>query len=144
MAFKMAAVSVKRSINRSGTPICKYRPRQLLQSFLSQVLTVSGHKNEASIRSYRKTGICTKKMSESLPTRCEVSKELSVMNSLWRYIPTKIHVCLQHCCFELSLIFTLFYFDNLTLPIHNHDLKSIFQMQCGSLLNMRHSCFYRE
>ena len=63
-------------------------------------MTVSAHKNEASIRSYRKTDLSTKKMSETLTTKCEVSEELSVMNSLWRYIPAKIHVSLQHCCFE--------------------------------------------
>ena len=46
------------------------------------IMAVSGHKNEASIRSYSKTDICTKKkMSETLTTRCEVSEELSVMNS---------------------------------------------------------------
>ena len=39
------------------------------------------HKNEASIWSYSKTDICTKKMSETLTTRCEVSEELSVINS---------------------------------------------------------------
>ena len=45
-------------------------------------MAVSGHKNEASIRSYSKTDICTKrKMSETLTTTCEVSEELSVMNS---------------------------------------------------------------
>ena len=39
-------------------------------------MAVSGHKNEASIRSYSKTDICTKKkiMSETLTTRCEVSE----------------------------------------------------------------------
>ena len=63
-------------------------------------MAVSGHNNEASTRSYGKTGICTKKMSETLTTKYEVSEELSVMNSLWRYIPAKIHVSLQHCCFE--------------------------------------------
>ena len=46
------------------------------------IMAISGHKNEASIRSYSKTDICTKKkMSETLATRCEVSEELSVMNS---------------------------------------------------------------
>ena len=46
------------------------------------IMAVSGHKNEASIRSYSKTDIYTrKKMSESLTIRCEVSEELSVMNS---------------------------------------------------------------
>ena len=45
------------------------------------IMAVSGHKNEASIRSYSETDIRTKKMSETLITRCEVSKELSVMNS---------------------------------------------------------------
>ena len=46
------------------------------------IMAVSGHKNEASIRSYSKTDICTKrKMSETLTTTCEVSEELSVMNS---------------------------------------------------------------
>lgn len=45
------------------------------------IMAVSGHKNEASIRSYSKTDICTKKMSETLTTRCELSEELSVMNS---------------------------------------------------------------
>ena len=46
------------------------------------IMAVSGHKNEASIRSYSKTDICTKKkMSETLTTRREVSEELSVMNS---------------------------------------------------------------
>lgn len=45
------------------------------------IMAVSGHKNEASIRSYSKTDICTKKMSETLTTRCEVSEQLSVMNS---------------------------------------------------------------
>ena len=45
------------------------------------IMAVSGHKNEASIRSYSETDIRTKKMSETLTTRCEVSKELSVMNS---------------------------------------------------------------
>ena len=44
-------------------------------------MAVSGHKNEASILSYSKTNICTKKMSETLTTRCELSQELSVMNS---------------------------------------------------------------
>ena len=45
------------------------------------IMAVSGHKNEASIRSYSKTDICTKKkMSETLTTRCELSEELSVMN----------------------------------------------------------------
>ena len=39
------------------------------------------HKNEASIWSYSKTDICTKKMSETLTITCEVSKELSFMNS---------------------------------------------------------------
>ena len=44
-------------------------------------MAVSGHKNEASIRSYSKTDICTKtKMSETLSAECEVRKELSVMN----------------------------------------------------------------
>ena len=44
-------------------------------------MAVSGHKNEASIRSYSKTDICTKKkMSETLTAECEVRKELSVMN----------------------------------------------------------------
>ena len=46
-----------------------------------RIMAVGGHKNEASIRSYSKTDICTKKMSETLTTRCELSKELSVMNS---------------------------------------------------------------
>ena len=55
-------------------------------------MTVSAHKNEANIRSYSKTDICTKKMSETLTTRREVSEELSVMNSLWRYIPAQIHM----------------------------------------------------
>ena len=42
-----------------------------------QIMAVSGHKNEASIRSYSKTDICTKKkMSETLTTRCELSEEL--------------------------------------------------------------------
>ena len=45
------------------------------------IMAVSGHKNEASIQSYSKTDICTKKMSETLTTRCELSEELSVMNS---------------------------------------------------------------
>ena len=45
------------------------------------IRAVSGHKNEASIWSYSKTDICTKKMSETLTTRCKVSEELSVMNS---------------------------------------------------------------
>ena len=45
------------------------------------IMAVSGHKNEASIRSYSKTDICTKKMSETLTTRCELSEELPVMNS---------------------------------------------------------------
>ena len=46
------------------------------------IMAVSGHKNEASIRRYSKTDICTKKkMSETLTTRCEASEELSVMNS---------------------------------------------------------------
>ena len=46
------------------------------------IMAVSGHKNEASIPSYTKTDICTKKkMSETLTTRCEVSEELSVINS---------------------------------------------------------------
>ena len=45
------------------------------------IMAISGHKNEASIRSYSKTDICTKKMSETLTTRCELSEELSVMNS---------------------------------------------------------------
>ena len=46
------------------------------------IMAVSGHKNEASIRSYSKTDICTKKkMSGTLATRCEVSEELSIMNS---------------------------------------------------------------
>ena len=45
------------------------------------IMVVSGHKNEASIRSYSKTDICTKKkMSEILTAECEVRKELSVMN----------------------------------------------------------------
>ena len=45
------------------------------------IMAVSGHKNEASIRSYSKTDICTKKkMSETLTAECEVRKELSVMN----------------------------------------------------------------
>ena len=45
-------------------------------------MAVSGHKNEASIRSYSKTDNCTKKkMSETLSTRCKESEELSVMNS---------------------------------------------------------------
>jgi len=44
------------------------------------IMAVSGHKNEASIRSYSKTDICTK-MSETLTTRCKVSEELSVMIS---------------------------------------------------------------
>jgi len=44
------------------------------------IMAVSGHKNEVSIRSYSKTDICTK-MLETLSTRCEVSEELSVMNS---------------------------------------------------------------
>ena len=44
-------------------------------------MAASGHKNEASIRSNSKTDTCTKKMSEILTTRCEVSEELSVMNS---------------------------------------------------------------
>ena len=44
-------------------------------------MAVSGHKNEASIRSYSKTGICTRKMSETLTTRGQLSEELSVMNS---------------------------------------------------------------
>ena len=44
-----------------------------------RIMAVSGHKNEASIRSYSKTDICTKKkMPETLTTRCEVSEELSV------------------------------------------------------------------
>ena len=45
------------------------------------IMAVSGHKNEASIRGYSKTDICTKKISETLTTRCELSEELSVMNS---------------------------------------------------------------
>ena len=46
------------------------------------IMAVSGHKNEASIRSYSKTDICTKKnMSETLTTRCELSEELLAMNS---------------------------------------------------------------
>ena len=45
------------------------------------IMAVSGHKNEASIPSYSKTDICTKKkMSETLTAECEVRKELSVMN----------------------------------------------------------------
>ena len=44
-------------------------------------MAVSGHKNEASIRSYSKTDICTGKMSETLTTRGQLSEELSVMNS---------------------------------------------------------------
>ena len=44
-------------------------------------MAVSGHKNEASIRSYSKTDICTRKMSETLTTRGQLSEELSVMNS---------------------------------------------------------------
>jgi len=42
------------------------------------IMAISGHKNEASIRSYSKTDICTKKkMSETLTTRYVVSEELS-------------------------------------------------------------------
>jgi len=53
------------------------------------IMVVSGHKNEASIRSYSKTGICAKKeTSETLTTRCEVSEELSVMNS---HQPSPVH-----------------------------------------------------
>ena len=49
-------------------------------------MAVSGHKNEARIRSYSKTDICTKeKMSETLTSRCEVSEELSVMNLTYFY-----------------------------------------------------------
>ena len=45
-------------------------------------MAVSTHKIEASFRSYSKTDISTNKvMSETLTTRCEVSEELSVMNS---------------------------------------------------------------
>ena len=45
-------------------------------------MAVSGHKNEASVRSYSKTDICTKKkMWETLTTRCELSEELLAMNS---------------------------------------------------------------
>ena len=44
------------------------------------IMAVSGHKNEASIRSYSKTDICTKKkMSETLTAECEVREELLVM-----------------------------------------------------------------
>ena len=43
-------------------------------------MAVSGHKNEASIQSYSKTDICTKKkMSETLTAECEVREELLVM-----------------------------------------------------------------
>ena len=46
------------------------------------IMAISGNNNEASIQSNSKTDICTKKkMSETLTTRCEVSEELSVMNS---------------------------------------------------------------
>ena len=47
------------------------------------IMALSGHKNEASIRSYSKTDICTKKKMSEIPltTRCEVSDESSVMNS---------------------------------------------------------------
>lgn len=45
-------------------------------------MAASGHKHEASIRSFSKTDICTKKMSETPTTRWEVISEvLSVMNS---------------------------------------------------------------
>ena len=44
-------------------------------------MAISGQKNEASIRSYSKTDIRTKKMSETLTTRCELSEELSVIKS---------------------------------------------------------------
>ena len=40
-------------------------------------MAASGHKNEATIRSFSKTDICTKKMSETLTTRWEVI-------SVWR------------------------------------------------------------
>lgn len=50
--------------------------------FEARHIAESRHKNEASIRSYSKTDIYTKeKMSENLTSRCEVSEELSVMNS---------------------------------------------------------------
>ena len=39
------------------------------------IMAASGHKNEAGIRSYSKTDICTKKMSETLTTICELSAE---------------------------------------------------------------------
>ena len=43
------------------------------------IMALNGHKNE---RSYSKTDICTKrKVSETLTAICEVSEELSVMNS---------------------------------------------------------------
>ena len=45
------------------------------------IMAISGNNNEASIQSNSKTDICTKKISETLTTRCEVSEELSVMNS---------------------------------------------------------------
>lgn len=45
------------------------------------IMAVSGHKNEASIRSYSKTDICTKKkMSETLTAQChDISDELSAV-----------------------------------------------------------------
>lgn len=48
------------------------------------IMAIIGHKNEISIRSYSKTDICRKKMSETLTTRSVffvVSEELSVVNS---------------------------------------------------------------
>ena len=46
------------------------------------IMALSGHKNEASIRSYRKTDICTKKMSKTFTTRWEVSEELIISSRL--------------------------------------------------------------
>ena len=59
----------------------KRATKSALKVFHQYLKVVSGHKNEASIRSYSKTDICTKKkMSETLTAECEVRKELSVMN----------------------------------------------------------------
>ena len=104
-------------------------------------MTVSGHKNEASIRSHRKTGICTKKISESLTTKCEVSEELLVMNSLWRYIPTKIHMFV---CNIVALNYRSFIHSSILLRQFNiaHSQSSV-HISNAMWIVIEHATFMR-
>ena len=71
------------------------------------IMALSGHKNKASVRSYRKTDICTKKkMSETLTTRWEVSEELIISSRL--EITKNFNFFNCNVCYVISLLIATF------------------------------------